>query len=73
MERKSKRIFLWGREDLLVSSLRYYLASQKDWQVVSISKKESIEALDLVVKKKTPILSSFVWENTKSRPFFQCN
>jgi DNA-binding NarL/FixJ family response regulator len=54
MERKSKMIVLWGREDLMVSSFKYYLASKKDWQVVSLSKKESFEVLDLAVKKTDP-------------------
>jgi len=54
METRPKAIVLWGKEDLLVSSFGYYLASQKNWQVVGISKKESIEILDQAVKETDP-------------------
>ena len=54
MERKTKMIVLWGREDLMVSSFKFYLASKKDWQVVSLSKKESIDTLSRLVREMDP-------------------
>lgn len=56
METSSRAIVLWGREDLIVSSFAYYLATRKDWNVISFSKKESIENLDQVVRTTDPDL-----------------
>ncbi len=51
---KSRTIVLWGREDLLSSSVELFLTSQKGWRVVSISDEENLEALDLAVEKVNP-------------------
>jgi DNA-binding NarL/FixJ family response regulator len=42
---KSKRIVLWGLEDLLSSSVESYLSHQEGWQVVNISDEKDFEAL----------------------------
>ncbi len=51
---KSKKIVLWGREDLLSSSVELFLTAQKGWCVVSISNEENFEALILAVNKVHP-------------------
>ena len=51
---KSKTIVLWGREDLLSSSVELFLTSQKGWKVISISNEENFEALILAVDKVQP-------------------
>jgi hypothetical protein len=51
---KSRTIVLWGREDLLGSSVELFLTSQKEWHVVSISDEETLEALNLAVEKVRP-------------------
>ena len=52
--KKSKTIVLWGREDLLSSSVELFLTAQKGWRVVSISNEEKFEALILAVDKVHP-------------------
>jgi hypothetical protein len=51
---KSRTIVLWGREDLLSSSVELFLSGQKGWRVVSISDEENLEALSLAVEKVHP-------------------
>ena len=52
--KKSKTIVLWGREDLLSSSVEIFLTAQKGWHVVSISDEENFEALSKAVDKVNP-------------------
>ena len=51
---KPKTIVLWGREDLLSSSVELFLTAQKGWKVISISNEESFDALLLAVEKVHP-------------------
>ena len=51
---KSKSIVLWGREDLLSSSVELFLTNEKCWNVVSISNQESLDELIRTVDKLTP-------------------
>ena len=51
---KSKTIVLWGREDLLSSSVELFLTNQKGWEVISISNEESFNALLEAVDKMHP-------------------
>lgn len=51
---RSKMIVLWGREDLLSSSVELFLTAQKGWEVVSISNEENFDALLLAVDKVNP-------------------
>jgi hypothetical protein len=51
---KSKTIVLWGREDLLSSSVELFLTAQKGWHVISISNDENFDALLLAVDKVHP-------------------
>lgn len=51
---KSKKIVLWGREDLLSSSVKLFLTNQKGWRVISISDEEKFEVLISVVEKVQP-------------------
>lgn len=46
---KSKKIVLWGREDLLIASVGSLLASKYGWEVVSISNTGDVDALVLAV------------------------
>jgi len=52
--KKSKKIVLWGREDLLSSSVELFLTNQKGWQVISISDEEKFETLIRAVNKVDP-------------------
>ena len=51
---KSKTILLWGREDLLSSSVELFLTDQKGWKVINISDEEKFEALIKAVDKVDP-------------------
>ena len=51
---KSKTIVLWGREDLLSSSVELFLTAQKGWKVINISNEENFDALLLAVDKEHP-------------------
>ena len=51
---KSKTIVLWGREDLLNSSVKIFLAAQEGWRVISIPEEEKFEALIVTVAKVHP-------------------
>jgi len=51
---KSKTIVMWGREDLLSSSVELFLTNQKGWEVISISNEESFNALLEAVDKMHP-------------------
>jgi DNA-binding NarL/FixJ family response regulator len=51
---KSKTIVLWGREDLLSSSVELFLTAQKGWKVINISNEENFDALLLAVDKAHP-------------------
>jgi len=51
---KSKTIVLWGREDLLSSSVELFLTDHKGWKVVNISDEENFDALVQAVKKVNP-------------------
>ena len=51
---KSRTIVIWGREDLLSSSVELFLTAQKGWRVVSISDEENFEALIQAVEKVHP-------------------
>lgn len=42
---KSKTIVLWGREDLLSTSVELLLTAQKGWKVINISIEETLDAL----------------------------
>ena len=42
---KTKTVVLWGREDLLSSSVELFLAAQKGWKVVNILEEENPDAL----------------------------
>ena len=42
---KSKTAVLWGSEDILISSIESILSSNKEWEVVSLSKEEDIDVL----------------------------
>jgi hypothetical protein len=47
---KSKTVVLWGSEDILISSVESILSSNKEWEVVSLSKKDDIDALNQAVE-----------------------
>lgn len=42
---KSKTIVLWGREDLLSTSVELLLTAQKGWKVINIPIEETLDAL----------------------------
>lgn len=50
----SKTIVLWGREDLLSTSVELFLTGQKGWNVVNISSEDDFEALIQAVDKVNP-------------------
>ena len=51
---KSKTIVLWGREDLLSTSVELFLTAQKGWKVVNISIEESLDTLIKAVDEVKP-------------------
>ena len=51
---KSRTIVLWGRDDLLSSSVELFLTSHKGWHVVSLSDEENLEGLNRTVEKVQP-------------------
>jgi hypothetical protein len=51
---KSKMIVVWGSEDLLSTSIKFFLASKEDWKVVSILNKEDQETLIQFVETTMP-------------------
>lgn len=52
--KKQKTIVVWGREDILISSIKLFLAVQEDWTVVSITSQEELDALVLNPDAKQP-------------------
>jgi len=51
---KSKTIVLWGREDILSSSVELFLTKQKGWKVVNISNEENLDVLIKTMDKLKP-------------------
>ena len=56
---KSKKIVLWGREDLLSLSVELLLMAQKGWDVINVSHEESFDTLIQVVDKTNPDIVIF--------------
>jgi len=54
MMTKSKTVVIWGREDILSSSVELFLTTIKGWNVVSISNEEGFDALILAVETIDP-------------------
>ena len=52
--KKLRTIVLWGRDDLLSSSVELYLTAQNGWKVVSLSNDENLAALIQAVDKVHP-------------------
>ena len=42
---KSKIIVVWGNDDLLGSSIEYFLSGKEGWKVYCVSKEEELDAL----------------------------
>ena len=42
---KSKMIVIWGGDDLLSTSIKYFFATKENWKVVSISNQQDLDAL----------------------------
>ena len=51
---KSKKIVIWDCEDILSSSIKFFLAAKEDWQVVSIVEKGGLETLKQAVETTQP-------------------
>ena len=51
---KPKKIVVWGSEDILSSSIEFFLAAKEDWNVVSISNHEDLDALISAVETTQP-------------------
>lgn len=54
MRMKPKTIVLWGLEDLLSSSVEFYLTVQKDWKVINVSDEENLDAMMQAVERVKP-------------------
>jgi hypothetical protein len=59
---ESKKIVVWGRDDILSSSIEFFLGTQADWKVVSVGSDQDVDDLlqavetvkpDIVVINKT--------------------
>jgi len=54
MRKKQKRILLWGRGDLLSSSVELFLTKQKEWHVFNLLNDENPETLIKKVAELCP-------------------
>jgi hypothetical protein len=51
---KSKKVIIWGRDDLLNWIIEHFLADRKDWEVVSLSNERGIDFLIQEVENINP-------------------
>jgi hypothetical protein len=51
---KPKTIVLWGLDDLLSSSVEFFLTIQKGWKVINISDEEHLDAMIQTVDRVNP-------------------
>ncbi len=51
---ESKIVVVWGKLDVLSSSIEYFLADKKDWKVVCISDIEELFSFIHTVEPGTP-------------------
>lgn len=51
---KSKRVIVWGQDDLLSWAVNFFLTARKDWNVVSLSSDHGIDYLIQEVEKLNP-------------------
>ena len=51
---KQKTIVLWGRGDLLSSSVELFLATQKGWHIFNLPNDENLETLNKTVDELNP-------------------
>jgi hypothetical protein len=51
---KSKKVIVWGRDDLLNWIIKYFLTNRKDWEVVSLSNELGIDFLIQEVENINP-------------------
>lgn len=51
---KSKKIVIWGCDDILSSSIELFLAAKEDWQVISIKDIEGVNSLKLALETNRP-------------------
>lgn len=49
-----KRILIWGREDVLSTSIEFVLAANKEWNVITIFSKEDCAALAQATEATEP-------------------
>lgn len=50
----TKTIVIWGSEDVLSSSIEFFIAAKEDWKVIRVSKNESLNTLFLTIKTAQP-------------------
>lgn len=50
----SKKVVIWGGEDILSSSIEFFLATKEDWQVISIPITEGLDALTQAAETAHP-------------------
>ncbi len=64
---KSRKVIVWGQDDLLSRAVNFFLAARKDWDVVSFSSERGIDFLiqqieilkpDVVVVYQTKCVNS---------------
>jgi hypothetical protein len=51
---KSKKVIIWGRDDLLNWIIEHFLTNGKDWEVVSLSNERGIDFLIQEVENINP-------------------
>jgi hypothetical protein len=59
---KSKKVIIWGRDDLLNWIIKYFLTNGKDWEVVGLSNELGIDFLIQEVENINPDVV-FVFQN----------
>jgi len=69
MMTSSHAIVFWGKEDLLDSSFESILASREGWEVICVSNRENVEALNRAVEKANPEFVIIRYEKNQTTPF----
>ena len=65
---ETKKILLWGQDDLLSSSVELFLTAQQGWDVHNVSHQGNLETLIQVVDKVNPDVIVFNQDNSIGDP-----
>jgi DNA-binding NarL/FixJ family response regulator len=60
---KSKKVIIWGRDDLLNWIIEHFLTNRKDWEVMSFSNERGIDFLIQEVENINPDVVVVVYQH----------